>query len=104
MREASAYFSDIGWRRHPDDRAVGAFDQVLTAPFAGADHRARALIAASIFHRYSGDEDFPRDLALAGLLDKDDERRALDAGSGLALCLFAVGLGGGRAGRITACA
>ena len=45
VREASACFSDIGWRRHPDDRAIGAFGQVLTAPFAGADHRARALIA-----------------------------------------------------------
>jgi exopolyphosphatase/guanosine-5'-triphosphate,3'-diphosphate pyrophosphatase len=76
IREASAFFSDIGWRRHPDDRAVGVFSQVLTAPFAGADHRARALIAASIFHRYSGDEDFPREFALAGLLDKDDEKRA----------------------------
>ena len=80
IREASAYFSDIGWRRHPDDRAVGAMGQVLTAPFAGADHRARALIATSIFHRYSGDEDFPRNLILAGLLDKDDERRALRLG------------------------
>jgi len=80
IREASAYFSDIGWRRHPDNRAMGAFDQVLTAPFSGADHRARALIATSIFHRYSGDEDFPRDLALAELLDKDDERRALKLG------------------------
>ena len=80
IREASAYFSDIGWRRHPDNRALGAFDQVLTAPFSGADHRARALIATSIYHRYSGDEDFPRDLALAELLDKDDERRALKLG------------------------
>jgi exopolyphosphatase/guanosine-5'-triphosphate,3'-diphosphate pyrophosphatase len=76
IREASALFSDIGWRRHPDDRAIGAFGQVLTAPFAGADHRARALIAASLYYRYSGDEDFPRDLALAALLDKDDEKRA----------------------------
>jgi exopolyphosphatase/guanosine-5'-triphosphate,3'-diphosphate pyrophosphatase len=76
IREASAFFSDIGWRRHPDDRAIGAFGQVLTAPFAGADHRARALIAASVYYRHSGDEDFPRDLALAALLDKDDERRA----------------------------
>jgi exopolyphosphatase/guanosine-5'-triphosphate,3'-diphosphate pyrophosphatase len=76
IREASAFFSDIGWRRHPDDRAIGVFSQVLTAPFAGADHRARALIAASIYHRYSGDEDFPRELALASLLEKDDERRA----------------------------
>jgi exopolyphosphatase/guanosine-5'-triphosphate,3'-diphosphate pyrophosphatase len=80
IREASAYFSDVGWRRHPDDRALGAFSQVLTAPFAGASHRARALVATSVFHRYSGDEDFPRDLALAGLLDKDDEKRALILG------------------------
>jgi exopolyphosphatase/guanosine-5'-triphosphate,3'-diphosphate pyrophosphatase len=80
IREASAYFSDVGWRRHPDDRALGAFGQVLTAPFAGASHRARALIAASVFHRYSGDEDFPQGLALAGLLDKDDEKRALVLG------------------------
>jgi exopolyphosphatase/guanosine-5'-triphosphate,3'-diphosphate pyrophosphatase len=80
IREASAYFSDIGWRRHPDNRAMGAFDQVLTAPFSGADHRARALIATSIYHRYSGDEDFPRELAMSELLDKDDERRALKLG------------------------
>ncbi len=80
IREASAYFSDVGWRRHPDDRALGAFSQVLTAPFAGASHRARALIAVSVFHRYSGDEDVPQGLALAGLLDKDDEKRALVLG------------------------
>ena len=80
IREASAYFSDIGWRRHPDDRAVGAMSQVLTAPFSGADHRARALIATSMFHRYNGDEDFPRDFPAAGLLDKDDEKRALRLG------------------------
>ena len=49
---------------------------MLTAPFAGADHRARALIASSVFHRYSGDEDFPAELKLAALLDKDEERRA----------------------------
>jgi len=77
IREASAYFSDVGWRRHPDDRAMGAFSQVLTAPFAGASHRARALVAASLFHRYSGDEDVPNTIAMAGLLDKDDEKRAL---------------------------
>jgi exopolyphosphatase / guanosine-5'-triphosphate,3'-diphosphate pyrophosphatase len=80
VREASAYFSDLAWRRHPDDRATGAFAQVLNAPFAGASHRARALIAASVFHRYSGDEDFPQHMQLAGLLEKEDERRALVLG------------------------
>jgi exopolyphosphatase/guanosine-5'-triphosphate,3'-diphosphate pyrophosphatase len=80
VREASAFFSDVAWRRHPDDRAIGAFGQVLTAPFSGASHRARALIAASIFHRYSGDEDYPQAATLAGLLEKDDEKRALILG------------------------
>jgi exopolyphosphatase/guanosine-5'-triphosphate,3'-diphosphate pyrophosphatase len=80
IREASAYFSDIGWRRHPDDRALCAMGQVLTAPFAAASHRARALIATSLFHRYSGDEDFPRELAQAGLLSRDDAKRALVLG------------------------
>lgn len=80
VRAASAYFSDVGWRRHPDDRAVGAFGQVLTAPFAGASHGERALIAASVFHRYSGDEDFPHGIVLDGLLDRDDEKRALVLG------------------------
>src|SRR5436190_3473568 len=39
IREASALFSDIAWRRPPDDRAVGAFGQVLTAALAGRSHR-----------------------------------------------------------------
>lgn len=80
IRAASAFFSDVGWRRHPDDRALGAMSQVLTAPFAGASHRARAVIAASVFHRYTGDEDVPPQMQLAGLLDKEDDRRALVLG------------------------
>ena len=73
IRRATCLFSDVNWRRHPDDRAFGAFNQILTAPFSGADHRARALIATAIYHRYSGDEDFPRQLKQAGLLGDEDE-------------------------------
>ncbi|HSM96704.1 MAG TPA: hypothetical protein VLT91_11715, partial [Rhizomicrobium sp.] len=76
IRKAICLFSDVGWRRHPDDRAIGAFNQVVTAPFAGATHRERALIATAVFHRYSGDEDFPRDIHAHDLLDEDDERLA----------------------------
>jgi exopolyphosphatase/guanosine-5'-triphosphate,3'-diphosphate pyrophosphatase len=97
IREASAYFSDVAWRRHPDDRALGAFGQALTAPFAGASHRERALIAASIFHRYSGDEDVPQAMAMAGLLDKDDEKRALLLGLAWR---FAFSLSGSAAGEL----
>jgi exopolyphosphatase/guanosine-5'-triphosphate,3'-diphosphate pyrophosphatase len=98
IREASAFFSDVGWRRHPDDRAIGAMGQVLTAPFAGASHRARALIAASVFHRYTGDEDVPPQMNLSGLLDKDDERRALVLGLAWR---FAFSLSSSAAGELT---
>jgi len=98
IREASALFSDVGWRRHPDDRALGAFGQVLTAPFAGASHRARALIAASVFHRYSGDEDVPQSMALSGLLEKEDEKRALVLGLAWR---FAFSLSASAAGELS---
>ena len=80
IRRAVCLFSDVGWRRHPDDRALGTFNHVLTAPFAGADHRTRALIATAVFHRYSGDEDHPRDVQLGGLLGPDESTLAFRIG------------------------
>jgi exopolyphosphatase/guanosine-5'-triphosphate,3'-diphosphate pyrophosphatase len=85
IRQAVSLFSDVNWRRHPDDRAFGAFNQILTAPFSGADHRARALIATAIYHRYSGDEDFSRQLKQADLLNADDELYAKTLGLTLRL-------------------
>jgi exopolyphosphatase/guanosine-5'-triphosphate,3'-diphosphate pyrophosphatase len=95
IREAFTLLSDIAWRRHPDDRSLGGFNQVLTAPFSGCDHRARALIATAVFHRYSGDEDFPREYAAAGLLPKDDEEHAIRMGlaARLAFALSASAVG-----------
>jgi exopolyphosphatase/guanosine-5'-triphosphate,3'-diphosphate pyrophosphatase len=95
IRRVACHFCDIGWRRHPDDRAMGAFDQVLTAPFSGADHRTRAAIATAVFHRYSGDEDFPRLKSGHDLLNAEDEalarRIGLAARLGFALSASAVG-------------
>ena len=76
IRRAICLFADVGWRRHPDDRALGAFNQVVTAPFAGATHRERALIATAVFHRYSGDGDFPSEGGAHDLLNAEDERLA----------------------------
>lgn len=80
IREAAFLFCDIAWRRHPDDRVLGAFRDVLNAPFAGADHRIRALIATSVFHRYSGDEEFPRDQPESTLLSREDSPLAARIG------------------------
>jgi exopolyphosphatase/guanosine-5'-triphosphate,3'-diphosphate pyrophosphatase len=95
IRQAVCLFSDIGWRLHPDDRAIGAYNQVLHAPFAGVDHRARGLIATAVFHRYSGDEEVPRELRVEDLLDKDDEALALRIGlaARLAFALSASAVG-----------
>ena len=95
IRHASCLFTDIGWRLHPDDRAVGTYNQVVHAPFAGADHRARALIATAVFHRYSGDEEVPKSLVIEDLLDEDDEQLALRIGlaARLAFALSASAVG-----------
>ncbi|MBV8978436.1 MAG: Ppx/GppA family phosphatase [Alphaproteobacteria bacterium] len=89
IRAAICLFSDMGWRLHPDDRAIGTYNLVLHAPFAGTDHRARALIAAATFHRYSGDEEIPRSLVVEDLLDRHDEQTALRLGLAARLA-FAV--------------
>jgi len=95
IRQAVCLFSDIAWRRHPDDRAIGAFNQVLTAPFAGASHPERALVATAVFHRYTGDEDFPREIAAHDLLNEDDDlaARKLGIAARLAFALSASAVG-----------
>jgi exopolyphosphatase / guanosine-5'-triphosphate,3'-diphosphate pyrophosphatase len=80
LRLAVSLLSDLGWRAHPDYRARGTYSEVLNLPFWGTDHRARAFIAAAIFHRYSGDGDIPGALRVQGLLDKQGEKRALRIG------------------------
>src|SRR5581483_6091759 len=52
----------------------------MTPLFAGADHHLRAMIATAVFHRYSGDEDFPREIADSDLLDHDDAEKARRVG------------------------
>ncbi len=95
IRRTACQFCDVGWRRHPDDRALGAFEQVLKAPFAGADHRARAIIATAVFHRYSGDEDFPWLDTAHDLLDPEDEAlaRRIGLAARLAFALSASAVG-----------
>jgi exopolyphosphatase/guanosine-5'-triphosphate,3'-diphosphate pyrophosphatase len=80
VRQATCLMSDIGWRRHPDDRATGAFDEVLNLPYGGADHHERATIATAIYYRYAGDGDFPERTSIGGLLGPERSVRALQIG------------------------
>ncbi len=80
IREAACLFSDIGWRRHPDDRAMGAFHQVLRGAYGGADHHERAIMATAVYYRYVGDDDFPEDAGVGGLLGAEGGVLALRIG------------------------
>lgn len=99
LRLAAALFSDLGWRRHPDHRTHGTYEDVLNMPYGGADHRARAFIAAVTFHRYAGDQDMPEELSLNGLLDKQEERRALRIGLAERLAFDLSGSAAGELGH-----
>ena len=80
IRLAACLMYDIGWRRHPDDRALGAFQQVLRGAYAGADHHERAVLASATYYRYAGDGDLPEKLGIDRLLGEDGAERALKIG------------------------
>jgi exopolyphosphatase/guanosine-5'-triphosphate,3'-diphosphate pyrophosphatase len=80
IREAACLFSDIGWRRHPDDRALGAFAQVLRGAYGGADHHERALMASAVYFRYAGDDNVPDAAGVSGLLSEDGALAARQIG------------------------
>lgn len=80
LRQAACLLSDLGWRRHPDHRAAGTYEDVLNMPFGGVDHKGRTFIATAVFHRYAGDSEVADELRRKGVLDKAEERRALRIG------------------------
>ncbi len=80
IREASCHFADIGWRRHPDDRATSSLVRVLRGPYGAATHGERAIMAGAVFCRYAGNGDFPQNSGLNELLSEEDGRLALKIG------------------------
>ena len=55
LRLAACIIGDIFWSEHPDYRAEQALNKVLRLPYMGLDHRDRAGIALTVYHRYGGD-------------------------------------------------
>jgi exopolyphosphatase/guanosine-5'-triphosphate,3'-diphosphate pyrophosphatase len=80
VRLAACLMSDIGWRRHPDERAISAFRQILHGAYAGANHRERATMASAIYYRYAGSSAFPEKSGIDRLLGDDGLERALVIG------------------------
>ena len=97
IREAACLFADIGWRRHPDDRAMSSFVQVLRGAYGGADHHQRAIMATAVYYRYAGEDDFPEDTGIGGLLGPEGSVLALQIGLAARL---AFGLSGAVEGEL----
>ena len=76
LRRIACHLADVGWREHPDYRAVQAFERVLRFPFAGLRHRDRAFLAYAVFVRYGGDPQAPELRAAFDLLPPGGRRRA----------------------------
>lgn len=85
LRHAACILADIGWYVHPDYRAHHSMTQILFAPFSGVDHAGRLLIARTLYHRHEGKGEPEMIGNLVGLLNENENHRALVLGLALRL-------------------
>lgn len=91
LRLVACHLADIGWREHPDYRAVQTFNRLLRFPFAGLAHAERAFLAHVGFIRYGGDPSEPEVQAIHGLMSKRNLRRAETIGQAFRLAFRVSG-------------
>ncbi|MEM1140597.1 MAG: Ppx/GppA family phosphatase [Pseudomonadota bacterium] len=95
LREAAVLLSDIGWRLHPDDRAVGVFHRVLRSQFSGITHPERAFLALTLLMRYGGSSAGVESATAADFLSSEEVEAARILGRALrtahTLCGHATG-------------
>lgn len=92
IRQAACHFADIGWRRHPDDRATGSLVRVLRGPYGAATHRERAIMAGAVYCRYAGTSSFPSNSSLNELLSEQDGELAVKIGLAARLAFGFMGV------------
>lgn len=85
-REAACYLADIGWRAHPDYRAIQSVGIISNAGFVGINHEGRAYLSLANFHRYQGLGPKAKPPSIATLASKRVMQRAR-----LLAALFRVG-------------
>ncbi len=83
-------YSDAGWRKHPDLRAMHTAQEILHAELPGISRFDRYFAANAIYHRYEGlnnDEPFH----LAQVLAANDEASSVAVGLSLRLAWYFAG-------------
>ncbi len=93
LRLIACHLADVGWREHPDYRAIQTFNRLLRFPFVGLGHEARAGLALSVFVRYGGDPAAPEIRQVCRLMSERARRRGEIVGRALRLA-FSVSGGG----------
>ena len=85
LRWATCLTADMGWRKHPDYRAIQASDEVLYAPWPGMIHSERAMVALAVARRYEPKVRVDAEQAAQRLLSSKDKLWAETLGSALRL-------------------
>jgi exopolyphosphatase/guanosine-5'-triphosphate,3'-diphosphate pyrophosphatase len=64
-RDAACLLADIGWRAHPEYRAMQSMNVISNAAFFGVDHAGRAYLSLANYYRHYGliDEEFDPTIA-----------------------------------------
>ena len=78
---------------------MGTFNRVLRGNYGGADHHERAVMATAVYYRYAGEDDFPEDTGIGGLLGAEGGVLALQIGLAARL---AYGISGAIEGELKA--
>ena len=91
LRLVACHLADIGWREHPDYRAVQTMHRIQRFPFMGLRHDDRAFLGYAAFVRYGGDAGAPEAQPLHRLMSERLRHRAETIGQAVRLAFRVSG-------------
>ena len=91
LRRIACHLADIGWREHPDYRAVQTMNRIQRFPFMGLEHDQRGFLSYVAFVRYGGDPEAPEAQAAHRLMTQRQRQRAEVIGEALRLAFRVSG-------------
>lgn len=94
LRQIACHLADIGWREHPDYRAVQTMNRIQRFPFMGLRHDERAFLGYTAFVRYGGDPGAPEAAPARRLMSPRRRHQARVIGEAMRLA-FRVSGGAG---------
>ncbi|MDE0060237.1 MAG: Ppx/GppA family phosphatase [Defluviicoccus sp.] len=91
LRRIACHLADIGWREHPDYRAVQTMNRIQRFPFMGLEHDQRGFLSYAAFVRYGGDPGAPEAQAAHRLMTQRQRHRAEVIGEAMRLAFRVSG-------------